>query len=657
LPGNSTAIRTLALVGAGALITWLALDRGGDPRIQIARYLKSGAIGALIPQEQTRLKVILRFLEQRVALSKHLALNGPPDAARLHVYVTTPEAEETTGCGPGNAVYDARLDVIFLDRSLVRVDLLEPSRQSVWSETLGFQDAYLALILLHELGHRQLHGRTSGAYDQPGRATGATLQRELEADRFALAAFKAASPAEVLPLFGPEHIQPMMWMNIDPQSIPADENALCNLAASIRLMTDIAFAWDSPFSTLYQTSSHPLLVDRTLRVVDVALGEVRGGIVQRQFEIAREDALRFRSVIGRDIRRVRAQRNIAVSVVTRDSVIIVDQAGVPYRLSLLNTGKVEERLTPLMGPFTSGPDGAHPVGVWADASAGFVVLDRNGGLWKAAGPAWQKAFDFEAAAGARSVTVSDSDVYRSPDGERAVILGRGPDVSFVALFNGAALVAKRNLSELQTDTARIAGVTGADVRLNSLGHNAVYAEVYRGSELIGIVEVMAETLKPAVFHPLSWHRVGLKWSRFDKVLVVGASEKPQFLGLSTYVQDPDHGFVHGCFLYRLRSTAPPEALLSDPNIFVDFTPENAGFVKASNREPHFDIDDARVSGSWILCFAVDSDSVYSIDLEKPNPGIRRIFHPGRMTITASSSRNIFLFSQKGARAGFVTQVE
>src|SRR5262249_36279988 len=143
--------------------------------------------------------------------------------------------------------------------------------RTLYRDALTFTEVYLALVLLHELGHRQLHRRTVSAFDLHWDVSDRqSMARELAADIFAVRAFLAATPAQTMPLFGTEHFQPMMWLNIDPDTLPGNRQVAYNLAASVRLITDIALRWKSSFGPLYQTRTHPMMVDRAMQIIDAA---------------------------------------------------------------------------------------------------------------------------------------------------------------------------------------------------------------------------------------------------------------------------------------------------------------------------------------------------------------------------------------------------
>src|SRR5437763_19963 len=177
-------------LGAAALTIWLVISSSpSDARFAELRGLvRSGDIGKASKAEAETFDDAVRQALVSARISEQVVVNGEPMPGRLHFYLTDPRAATFTRCAQGNAVYDADLDAVFVDRSL-----FSPSELGVVGKALhwehwapkrfAFTQTFIALMLLHELGHRKLHRHRRGIFDARGGAAGQA--RELEADQFA----------------------------------------------------------------------------------------------------------------------------------------------------------------------------------------------------------------------------------------------------------------------------------------------------------------------------------------------------------------------------------------------------------------------------------------------------------------------------------------
>ena len=118
-------------------------------------------------------------------------INESPVDGRLHFFVSDPEWITITRCASWQHHYDPELDAVFIDRRLFKgADL--PKIAGAWpamffrSEdyAFAFSRTFATLVLLHELGHRELH-RRGLVFDTAWR-TGREETFEQEADDFAI---------------------------------------------------------------------------------------------------------------------------------------------------------------------------------------------------------------------------------------------------------------------------------------------------------------------------------------------------------------------------------------------------------------------------------------------------------------------------------------
>src|SRR5262245_11662330 len=113
--------RLAAGVAFLAMCTWLICE--SPPREALWRAilaeLNRGTIGHLNEEQTSSLLDTLDWLKAAAGVIEPIVLNADPSPGCLHVYTTTPEAISATGCARGNAVYDAFLDTIFIDDTII----------------------------------------------------------------------------------------------------------------------------------------------------------------------------------------------------------------------------------------------------------------------------------------------------------------------------------------------------------------------------------------------------------------------------------------------------------------------------------------------------------------------------------------------------------
>src|SRR5687767_13910955 len=103
------------------LVLWLAVEPSPtESRWRaVAREIERGNIAQLPPQDAALLNETIHWLVPHTGVAGPVNINGAPRPGDLHVYATRPAALPVTGCASGNAVYDAELNIIFVDQSIV----------------------------------------------------------------------------------------------------------------------------------------------------------------------------------------------------------------------------------------------------------------------------------------------------------------------------------------------------------------------------------------------------------------------------------------------------------------------------------------------------------------------------------------------------------
>jgi len=298
-----TFIKTIFGLFAGALILALALDsspRQGR-RKAIDAAIKGGRIGRLSADRSAYLQNVLAAIAHELKLNLPVVLNATDHPDALHVYTTSPDSEALTGCGRGNAVYDATEDAIFIDESLVNpVDFVNLGEETQHSNTLTPDDitplkTYLIFLLLHELGHRTLHRHARASFDV-GRSI--DRRRELEADQFAVSAL-AVSFRNQSGLTASILAKGSAYGVSTPEDTSVSDHAWLALVEMAHFISVSTMFSATPIAAIYQDAAHPSYLDRAQSIVEDALLDKNcSAKVREYFSLAREEIERARSIVN-----------------------------------------------------------------------------------------------------------------------------------------------------------------------------------------------------------------------------------------------------------------------------------------------------------------------------------------------------------------------
>jgi hypothetical protein len=195
-------VKTIGIkIGLGvivlAFIVWLALTPlGRDQRFALLQDLfRSQQLGRLSPEETQTFQTLVTEAISSAGIVSPVVLNSDPKQGALHFFVSDPTVLWFTHCKEGNAIYDAELDVVFVDRSLFQQTELTKLGHAIqlekfFPQEFAFSRTFLSLILLHELGHRQLHRTGLKVFDNEWNSSG--RDKEIEADDFAVQSLERA---------------------------------------------------------------------------------------------------------------------------------------------------------------------------------------------------------------------------------------------------------------------------------------------------------------------------------------------------------------------------------------------------------------------------------------------------------------------------------
>jgi len=616
----------------------------------------TGALGHLTDDENARLDRVLRFVLAQVTIEKPTVVNSAADRQVFAIYTCDASAEAITQCTRGNAIYDADLDAVFVDISLLRIDVLQDTvKSSTWSSILSFHDVYLSLILLHELGHRHLHRRTGGAYDLPSNINRHSLEKEIEADDFAVKRFAAAKQTDFKNLFSRSNIQPAHLFGIDPSTVDAAELPMLNLAVSMRLMTRIVSAWDSPYSLYYSNNTHPLFLERADKIMKSALSTARSDAIRSELQLGIDDTKRLKESFDRGVIQVQLDAPIQDAVLSDNCLTLLDASGTMYATHLrdLKTGPV----TIKPNVIASGSQKIRSEAIWGKASD-VVVLDRRGNLWHR---------EQSALVNGSSVMkplvdtefLSIWNVCFSEDNHIAAVRfetlkrGAGKSVGNISILNGAVTQATTRVDDVSSWVAETMHTDQLEIVLDSIQVDRLFCQVQAKNRLIAMVSLDLATLRELKAYPIVLDSNRSRDAPYSIVQVDYVGGEPRFSYVSTFAESLSGRIEHGVFLGRLHPDREMEPICKYPGLLRDFSLVERGGNKL-DIGPYFKLTAHQIGGDAGSLLAVQEDSIYL--LRSRPASVSRVFHPGWMRIRTEAGKSAFLFSAKDAKRGIIIRV-
>ena len=167
--------RALGLASVVGVCLWMLLDPSNrqSRRARLNEIRAQGGLPALSASETQALQEEFNAIGRQLGIPDAIRIDSPLVKGHLAVWITSPTASlrKLTGADYGNAVYDATLDTVFIDRSLVSPDdLLAVYSHSSYAAVASFNGApylrtLLQFVFAHELAHRKYHRVSAGAFD------------------------------------------------------------------------------------------------------------------------------------------------------------------------------------------------------------------------------------------------------------------------------------------------------------------------------------------------------------------------------------------------------------------------------------------------------------------------------------------------------------
>jgi len=508
-------VKAALALGCFAFIGWLGFDAAPVTarRAALDQALRDGTIGKLQSDESESLMRQLMWLADAAGITDEIALNQPFHKGRLNIYTTTPAAYNVAYCATRNALYDAELDAVFIDEGIFKADdyrsLLEasPYASMMSLNDLPFQKVYLRFIILHELGHRQLHRNSGHFLDliRPGHST-TLLRFEAEADQFAIDKLQIAYQRD-LQAGGSLIGQGMSHLleQSDKETSPADR-VWIDLVGMVTLMNAFNLFLPNPYAPFYEDRAHLTFLDRATGLINQALNNQ--GLNQElraSFALLRRHLERQHEMLEAPLIEVLAP--VPIGSVNFDGQGLVIGANDMTEILHVPYAQLESRgarQTLALSQTTAGR--AHDVTeksvTWSTPTLGTIMFRDDGHTYVAQVDGWRAQ-----ETGIRQVledaTFPQLAVPPQP-AELAFVVAAPNDSrkDHLYVFKGDQLLGKTTLATLTQELVARGAPAGCEIALNTVTLNKAYFTISKPEEGSEVRWFGVATLEPTTLQVL-----------------------------------------------------------------------------------------------------------------------------------------------------------
>jgi hypothetical protein len=679
-----------------ALVVWLFLEPSSTKRrvrgLNLA--LAAGQIGGVSAGERARLAATVDVMLEALGIDARPAVNSPHSFARLNIYTTSPAAAVYTHCGYGNALYDPDLDTIFVDQSFFdHRGYLDIYRASPYSAVMGMKDdlvfpeIFSRFVLLHELGHRQLHGPLAGFHAPVSSLPrGLRQQREREADAFAIRGmrlFYELAKRRGTGLVG-EPLREAAGLStfFNPSIAPAAQ-VYVDLVGALFMMNNMYLYLGTPYSPFHRSGTHPSLLDRSAGAIDTALADRKlvDPAIRANFVFLRESLAREESIGRQSFVEVVTPGPINDASFDANGLLITtlynkSTLGISRRDLALAAAKREiPFLQRIRAPFSSSTDATRPGGpvdqpvlaakviaeqhlasgperdaaMWSRPDGTTVLVDGNGRGWRWQGGAWHPY----SLALPRPFTTSSCFKLMTPPQPSSIAVTQTCDEqfgTFLQVFKNDGLTANRSYDQIRSELTERVAARISDISILAIEDDGIYLAIESGSgkdlrllglAVLGLDDLGVREVREFLGSPAFFRRDSASDKGWPLLVMPGRSPDPvvYFKG----VQVDDKVQFQAWYVSNRHLPTPilsQEFLINrvagrvTPDLIADFDPY---FIKTV-RLGH---------AGGLVYFA--NDSVYFFDAVKSS--MRVIFHPSSedLEIRAGGNGMLALFLRGGSR--------
>src|ERR1700722_16114806 len=627
--------RIVLPTGLAALLVWLALapDNSTQRFATLATLYQSHQLGQLSDLELSEFRTTALAALTAAEIHDPVVINEAPQRGHFHLYITDPALAWFTKCARGNAVYDASLDAVFVDRSLWKPLELSLVGES-WPWTMsdphqfGFTRTFFNLVLLHEIGHRQLHRSRGSLFDVL--VSHKIRQQETEADTFAVDAIKSGYAKGILGK-EPGVLDELTEAGIDPNLSAEGKAVAATLFAATQMSVGLLFSKGS-FSSLYSDKTHPSFGQRV-----EGMSEVLSPLARTDQEL--NSLLEYFQQIASTMQTVRQNHYVEIHLESPMETAEFDEDG----LTLIDTSwrAWHVAASDLEGARTGGAGNAQLVGAlpipdstvyasstWSVPRLGVFVTSFRGDALQVNGNILVNRPDIAAALGGSSSSVVIPEVQPS-----AVTVHFG---SALSVLNRDRFVTNLDQGRLHSVVPR--GVAQYDEQIfdASIADNMLHIPVYRHlGPVAGCIEIDLRSLSKAKFVRF---QLSDDFDGYGKLVAVPAAHVARHfmvgkdssrLAVSELFEDgpPQPRAIHNTFASQLSSAASPY-LHEQTESYVT----KVRFLPPST-----------------ILIALTGDSVYAFDARANTLSV--LFYPGTNVNLLLGSNGYFgLFAVNGYKA-------
>jgi hypothetical protein len=653
-------------IGALALLIWLALDSSPRQRRldELSRALRQHTIGTL-PEVQSRtLEATLAGISAALGLKTSVALNQPFRDGSLNVYTTTPSLVETTHCPYGNVIYDAELDAIFIDQSILDDSDYRSLYQAAGESSilsfgeLPFLDVYVRFVLLHELGHRALH-RNIGL-QTPGGVHALARERrreiEAEADEYALRGLQALyrwDAAHGHQLVGAPLNDTIGLSEFFGPKISDEDRVWVDLTGMLWAMSVMNLFISTPYSPYFTDEAHPTYLDRAASLVSTVLSS------QKLIPALHDHLAFFQASFRREAEvaqipfvEVRTPKPVNDAVLDGAGLFITslgnrEVMSAPESRLTRGSGSPAARVVEAAVQFQEPQGETDPrknVAIWARPGAGSIVVnfETDAHVWN--GRTW-KAYAFPLAP--PFTTANCFHLTPAPQPSKvAVATTCAEDFSeWIHAFSGDDRIAARPMKDIERELATAFPGDKLSLSVTFVSDRHVYLAVERADAqshfTLGGVAILDPTLQHVVGVPLKMPpELATCGAKCLGVLKVDGQPRFAVVGSAPPLPTLTLG------VWEVFSDREPSLLASHPFLIAKIG-ESARPDLIANFDPYYAKTVSLPNHGLIAHYANDSMYYYA-DSQRL---IRVLFHPAAedLEVRAGNAAQALVFERGGHR--------
>ncbi len=628
-----------------AVVVWLATDRSSAfGRLQhVYVSWKNGHFDILSQQERDAFIERLEWLSMTCKEPPRVVLNGAPSPDVLNVYtVNTEKTILRSFCQRGNAIYDAELDAIFLDIELFRQSSLKHTFRGLGdSEIQSVTSSYLNLIILHELGHRELHANDGGFFDSGERSRADSIKYERDADAYALSALNRAYKIDA-DVYGGR------FLGDAGDLIGLKDNPIhqvwIDTAVVAHLFTLLNMFSDTPYSSFFYDASHPTWIDRSAGFLNTILREKDLPVrIRSHIRYSLEYVRRLNSAAEHLICEITVPEPLGIAALGPDGLYILSREGYLYyvpsdkientqskngytRLSVSDSDRV-----------TEAPLRSRVKGLIHAKSSRLLAVCTNGDTYLLKDKSWVRQF--------RILGGISELHFTSPLTESFIAKTTMTPLRIVGVQDGK-ITQSIKLEAIETEIANRLKLDNVSIEIESAPQGQLFLRITYGTsygQLWGFAEYNLVDFSQRTLIPFQIDgRTPIHGSWASSLLIADGEKR---LGVFLGSRNDD---------WTVHSIAPgsrSKHIASHPSLAAVFDENHLNFSGAYQQAKDPLFHKSIILGPHRILASYHDDSVYLIDFKK---GVSNLFfHPGGIEISPAYAGRVVLNAGEEGRKLYI----